>query len=107
MLTLSPAPPRFRGHEFGLDKYSYPPHYISQHIYHNRTQRLCPTPTPPPPKPPYALPRHTLTTMVLALPRPAADAPGSAWQDAVQDSLDEVTALNPCDAIEAMLAIDL
>ena len=64
-------------------------------------------PTPPPPKPPYAIPRHALTTMVLALPRPAADAPDSAWQDAVQDGLDKLTALNPCDPIEAMLAIDL
>jgi hypothetical protein len=45
--------------------------------------------------------------MVLTLPRPAADAPDTAWQDAVQESLDKPSALNPCDAIEAMLAIDL
>jgi hypothetical protein len=66
-----------------------------------------PTATPALPKPPYAIPRHALATMVLTLPRPAADAPDSAWQDAVQDSLDKLTALNPCDAFEAMLAIDL
>src|SRR5580698_8285919 len=63
--------------------------------------------TPPPPKPPYPIPRHALATMVLTLPRPAADAPDIAWQDAVQDSLDKLGALNPGDAIEAMLAIDL
>ena len=63
--------------------------------------------TPPPPKPPYAIPRHALASMVLTLPRPAEDAPDAAWQDAVQDSLDKLGALNPCDAIEAMLAIDL
>ena len=45
--------------------------------------------------------------MVLTLPRPAADAPDTAWQDAVQESLDKLSALNPGDAIEAMLAIDL
>jgi hypothetical protein len=45
--------------------------------------------------------------MVLTVPRPAADAPDTAWQDAVQDSLDKLGALNPGDAIEAMLAIDL
>ena len=45
--------------------------------------------------------------MVLTLPRPAADAPDTDWQDAVQDSLDKLGALNPGDAIEAMLAIDL
>jgi hypothetical protein len=43
----------------------------------------------------------------LTLPRPAADAPDTDWQDAVQDSLDKLGALNPGDAIEAMLAIDL
>jgi hypothetical protein len=45
--------------------------------------------------------------MVLALPRPAADVPDSAWQDAVQDGLDKPATRNPGDAIEAMLAIDL
>ena len=66
-----------------------------------------PTTTPVPPKPPYPVPRHNLATMVLTLPRPADDAPDTAWQDAVQDSLDKLGALNPGDAIEAMLAIDL
>jgi hypothetical protein len=66
-----------------------------------------PTPTPPPPKPPYPIPLHALGTMVLALPRPGADAPDSAWHDTVQDSLAKLTVLNPRDAIEAMLAIDL
>src|SRR5208282_2671387 len=41
------------------------------------------------------------------LPRPGADAPDTAWQAAVQDSLDKLAALDPRDAIEAMLAIDL
>ena len=66
-----------------------------------------PTTTPALPKPPYPIPRHALATMVLTLPRPAADAPDTDWQDAVQDSLDKLGALNPGDAIEAMLAIDL
>ena len=65
------------------------------------------TPTPPPEKPPYAIPLHALATMVLTLPRPGADAPDTAWQAAVQDSLDKLAALDPRDAIEAMLAIDL
>jgi hypothetical protein len=63
-----------------------------------------PTTAPLPPKPLYPIPRHALATMVLTLPRPAAD---TAWQDAVQDALDKLGALNPGDAIEAMLAIDL
>src|SRR5580700_1573949 len=66
-----------------------------------------PTATPAPPKPPYPIPRHALASMVLTLPRPAADAPDTDWQDAVQDALDKLGALNPGDAIEAMLAIDL
>jgi hypothetical protein len=66
-----------------------------------------PTTTPAPQKPLYPIPRHALATMVLTLPRPAADAPDTAWQEAVQDSLDKLGALNPGDAIEAMLAIDL
>ena len=59
------------------------------------------------PKPLYPIPMHALRTMVLALPRPDPDDPDAAWQDAVQDSLDKVAALDPRDAIEAMLAIDL
>ena len=66
-----------------------------------------PNDTTPPPKPPYPIPRHALATMVLTLPRPAAGAPDTDWQDAVQDSLDKLGALNPGDAIEAMPAIDL
>ncbi len=63
--------------------------------------------TPPPEKPPYPIPLHALATLVLTLPRPAPEAPDTAWQAAVQDSLDKLTALDPRDAIEAMLAIDL
>jgi hypothetical protein len=66
-----------------------------------------PTAIPAPPKPLYPIPRHALASMVLTLPRPAADAPDTDWQDAVQDALDKLGALNPGDAIEAMLAIDL
>jgi hypothetical protein len=66
-----------------------------------------PTATPAPPKPLYPIPRHALASMVLTLPRPVADAPDTDWQDAVQDALDKLGALNPGDAIEAMLAIDL
>jgi hypothetical protein len=43
--------------------------------------------------------------MVLTLPRPPADAPETAWQEAVQAGLDELEVLDPRDAIEAMLAI--
>src|ERR1700733_7181202 len=50
---------------------------------------------------------HALRGMVLALPRPGPEDPDTAWQDAVQDSLDKLEALNPRDAIEAMLAIDI
>src|SRR5208282_1161956 len=60
------------------------------------TQKTHPPPPPPPP-----------ATMVLSLPRPGPDAPATAWQAAVQDSLDKLAALDPRDAIEAMLAIDL
>jgi hypothetical protein len=66
-----------------------------------------PTPTPPRPKPLYGVPTRALHRMVLALPRPRADAPDSAWQDAVQDALDKLDALDPRDALEAMLAIDV
>ena len=42
--------------------------------------------------------------MVLTLPRPPADAPDAAWQEVVQDNLEKLAALDPRDAIEAMLA---
>jgi len=44
---------------------------------------------------------------VLALPRPAAEAADAAWQEVVQHALDQLGALDPRDAIEAMLAIDV
>jgi hypothetical protein len=37
--------------------------------------------------------------MVLALPRPPADAPETAWQEVVQGGLD------PRDALQTMLAV--
>ena len=60
-----------------------------------------------PTKPAYTMPPETLRGMVLTLARPAADAPESAWQEVVQVALDRLGQLDPRDAIEAMLAIQI
>jgi len=64
-------------------------------------------PAAAPRKPPYPIPQAMLRGMVLTLPRPPADAPESAWQEAVQAGLDKLEVLDPRDAIEAMLAIQI
>jgi hypothetical protein len=58
-------------------------------------------------RPSYVIPPQTLRSMVLTLARPSADAPETAWQDTVQGGLDTLGALDPRDAIEAMLAIQI
>ncbi len=60
-----------------------------------------------PTKPAYTLPPETLRGMVLTLARPPADAPESGWQEVVQVALDRLGQLDPRDAIEAMLAIQI
>jgi hypothetical protein len=66
-----------------------------------------PQPAAAPHKPPYPIPRAALRAMVLTLARPPAGAPETAWQEVVQDGLDELAALDPRDPIEAMLAIQV
>ena len=58
-------------------------------------------------KPQYPVPQHMLRGMVQALPRPPAGAPETAWQEVVRGGLDQLEALDPRDAIEAMLAIQV
>jgi len=58
-------------------------------------------------KPPYTLPPQALRDMVLTLARPAEDAPDSAWQEVVQGGLDKLEELDPRDALETMLAIQI
>jgi hypothetical protein len=53
----------------------------------------------------YAIPIEILRGMVFTLPRPAADAPDSTWQEVVQGGLDKLGTLDPHDSIEAMMAI--
>jgi hypothetical protein len=65
------------------------------------------SPAPAPHKPPYPVPPAALRAMVLTLARPPAGAPETAWQQVVQDGLDELAALDPRDPIEAMLAIQV
>jgi len=66
-----------------------------------------PDPAAAPGKPPYPIPPAALRGMVLTLPRPQADAPEGAWQDVVQGGLDKLGELDPRDAIETMLAIQV
>jgi hypothetical protein len=61
----------------------------------------------PPDKPPYPPSPLALRAMALTLPRPPADAPATAWQDALRDGLDSLGSLDPHDPIEAMLAIQI
>ena len=58
-------------------------------------------------KPDYVIPPRTLRAMALTLARPGADEPETAWQDCVQGGLDKLGALDPRDAVEAMLAIQI
>ena len=64
-----------------------------------------PDPTAAPARPPYVIPPQDLRDMVLALPRPPADAPETAWQEVVQAGLDRLDALDPRDALQTMLAV--
>jgi hypothetical protein len=64
-------------------------------------------PAAPPIKAAYSIPPAILRGMVLTLARPPADAQESAWQEVVQAGLDKLGALDPRDAIEAMLAIQV
>ena len=62
---------------------------------------------PAPNNPPYITPRHILSGMLRALPRPPADAPEDVWLAFVQAALDQLGRLNPRDPTEAMLAIQI
>ncbi len=64
-----------------------------------------PNPAAAPARPPYVIPPQDLRDMVLALPRPPADAPETAWQEVVQGGLDRLEALDPRDALQTMLAV--
>jgi len=66
-----------------------------------------PDPPAAPVKPPYTLPARSLRDMVLTLARPGEDEPESAWQEVVQGGLDKLGELDPRDALEAMLAIQV
>ncbi len=66
-----------------------------------------PDPGPAPDQPRYAIPAPTLQALVLALARPAADAPDAAWQAVVQDGLDTLAAFDPRDPIEALYAVQI
>ena len=68
---------------------------------------FLPDPTAVADKPPAPIPAHILLAMVHTLPRPAADAPVTAWQAVVQGGLDKLAALGPRDPIEVMLAIQV
>jgi hypothetical protein len=67
----------------------------------------APAPRAAPAKPRYAILPAALRAMVLTLPRPPAEAPASAWQETVRTGLDNLDTLDPHDAIEAMLAIQV
>jgi len=60
-----------------------------------------------PTKPPYDIPAQAVRDMVLTLARPGEDAPESAWQAVVQGGLDKLGELDPRDALETMLAIQI
>ena len=55
----------------------------------------------------YPISSAMLRSLVLTLPRPPADAPETAWQEVVRTGLDELNVLDPRDAIETMLAIQI
>src|SRR5471032_201005 len=68
---------------------------------------FLPDPTAVADKPPTPIPAHILLAMVHTLPRPAADALATAWQEVVQGGLDKLAALSPRDSIEVMLAVQV
>jgi len=65
-----------------------------------------PSPTAEPASP-WHIPPATLLGMALMLARPPADAPEAAWEDGVEGALAQLGALDPRDAIEAMLAVQV
>jgi hypothetical protein len=62
-------------------------------------------PIPAPAKPPYVIPPQDLRDLVLALPRPPADAPATGWLEVVQGGHGRLGALDPRDALQTMLAV--
>ena len=66
---------------------------------------------PPDPDPaatsPYPVSPAALRALALTLPRPPADAPETAWQEVVRDGLDALGGLDPRDAVQAMLAVQI
>jgi len=66
-----------------------------------------PSLAPPPIKPPYPIPARSLRDLVLTLARPGEDEPETAWQEVVQGALDKLGELDPRDAVETMLAIQI
>ena len=67
--------------------------------------------TPPDPAPPtrqvYPIPARTLRAMAFTLPRPGDDEPETAWHDEVETALDTISALNPSNPIELILAVQV
>ncbi len=68
--------------------------------------------TPPdcitPPSPPlYRVADRMLRAMAFTLPRPGDDEPESAWHDEVETALDTISALNPRNPIEVILAVQV
>jgi hypothetical protein len=65
------------------------------------------TTTTPPTRPLYRIPARTLRAMAFTLPRPGDDEPETAWQDEVEVALDILAALDPCNPIELILAVQV
>ena len=89
-----------------LDLFSYSCYASRLDFQPQETAPVSPAPAPAAPaRPPYVIPPQDLRDMVLTLPRPPADAPETAWQEVVQGGLDRLSALDPRDALQTMLAV--
>ena len=64
-------------------------------------------PTTAPTPPLYRIAYRTLRAMAFTLPRPGDDEPESAWHDEVEVALDTLSALNPRNPIEVILAVQV
>jgi hypothetical protein len=66
-----------------------------------------PNQTTPPTRQLYPIPARTLRAMAFTLPRPGDDEPETAWQEELEIALDTLAALNPCNPIELILALQI
>jgi hypothetical protein len=66
-----------------------------------------PDPIAPSTRSQYPIPARILRALAFTLPRPGDDEPETAWDDEIQAALDALSAFDPRNPIEAMLAFQI